>query len=145
LLPKLTLVSYIRLPITINSNFPAIRFGYTFTLAARHDLNSKIKIYSNLGISQDQQSKDISYLGTLEANYNITPAFSSFIEYFGNYARHIIPSNGIDLGFIYALKNNFALDTSLGSSSFNLSANKFVSMGMSFRFATNPNHQKNNS
>ena len=138
LLPKLTLVSYINLPITINPEFPGTYTGYTVTLAARHDVTSAMKIYSNFGFTRDQQSKDISYLGTLEANYNITNTFSAFVEYFGNYS-HLNNSNGLDIGFIYAIKNNFALDVSLGSPTLKLPVSKFISCGISLRL---PNSAK---
>jgi hypothetical protein len=131
LLPKITLVSYFRLPVTISPAFRGDHFGYTFTLAARHDLSSKMKIYSNLGITQDQESTDISYLGTLELNYNFTEQFCAYVEYFGNYAAHEEASNGADIGFIYALKRNFAIDIAFGSPTFRLGINRFISCGMS--------------
>ncbi len=133
LLPKITLVSYFRLPITISPAFKGDHLGYTFTFAGRHDLTQKMKIYSNLGINRDQESTDISYLATLEANYNVTDKFSSFIEYFGNYAAHTSSTNGMDIGFIYAFKNNFAVDLAVGSPTMNLGLNRFVSFGISAR------------
>ena len=122
------------LPITINSAFNADHFGYTFTLALRHDVSSNLKIYSNFGVTKDQQSNDISYLGTLELNYNITNSLSAFMEYFGSYADHVSASNGIDIGIIYALKNNIAIDLAFGSPTLNLSLNKFITSGISVRF-----------
>ena len=133
LLPKITLVSYFRLPITISPAFKGEHLGYTFTFAGRHDLTSKMKIYSNLGINRDQESTDISYLATLEANYNVTDQLSTFIEYFGNYAAHSSSTNGMDIGFIYAFKNNFAVDLAVGSPTMNLGLNRFVSFGISAR------------
>ena len=133
LLPKITLVSYFRLPFTISPAFSADHFGYTFTLALRHDLLSNLKIYSNFGVTKDQQSTDISYLGTVELNYNVTKSLSAFTEYYGNYAVHTNASNGIDIGFIYALKNNFAIDLAFGSPTLNLGLNKFISSGISIR------------
>jgi hypothetical protein len=132
-IPKVTIVSYFRLPVTLNKNFQADHFGYTFTLAMRHQLNSKLKLYSNFGVTQDQQTTDISYLGTAELNYNFTDAFSGYAEYFGNYARHNPASNGMDIGFIYALKNNFAIDMALGSPTLDLGVNKFISFGVALR------------
>jgi len=107
--------------------------GYTFTLAGRHDLTPKMKIYSNLGINRDQESTDISYLATLEANYNVTDRFSAFVEYFGNYAAQSSSSNGLDIGFIYAFKNNFAVDLAVGSPTMNLGLNRYISFGISAR------------
>ena len=133
LLPKITLVSYFRLPFTISPAFSADHFGYTFTLALRHDLLSNLKIYSNFGVTKDQQSTDISYLGTVELNYNVTKRLSAYSEYFGNYAVHTNPTNGIDIGFIYALKNNFAIDLAFGSPTLNLGLNRFISSGISIR------------
>ena len=133
LLPKITLVSYFRLPFTISPAFKGEHLGYTFTFAGRHDLTSKMKIYSNLGINRDQESTDISYLATLEANYNLTDQLSTFIEYFGNYAAHSSSTNGMDIGFIYAFKNNFAVDLAVGSPTMNLGLNRFVSFGISAR------------
>ena len=133
LLPKITLVSYFHLPITLSPAFQGDHLGYTFTLAGRHDLTPKMKIYSNLGISRDQESTDISYLTTLEATYNLTDQFSSFIEYFGNYAAHTSSSNGMDIGFIYAFKNNFAVDLAVGSPTMNVGLNRFISFGISAR------------
>ena len=133
LLPKITLVSYFRLPVTISPVFRGDHWGYTFTVAARHDLTSRTKIYSNIGFTRDQESTDISYVSTAELNYNVTEKFSSYIEYFGNYAAHTNASNGLDIGFIYALKNNFAVDLALGSPTLNLGLNKFISFGLSVR------------
>jgi len=133
LLPKITLVSYFHLPITISPAFKGDHFGYTFTLAGRHDLTSKMKIYSNLGINRDQESTDINYLATLEVNYNFTDRFSSFVEYFGNYAAQNSTTNGMDIGCIYAFKNNFAVDLAVGSPTMNIASNKFISFGISAR------------
>jgi len=133
LLPKLTLVSYFRLPFTLSPAFKGDHFGYTFTLAMRHDLSSKIKIYSNFGITQDQESADISYQGTMEVNYNLTDKFSAFAEYFGNFANATNASNGIDLGFIYAIKNNFAIDVAFGSPDLKPGSNRFITSGVSIR------------
>ena len=44
LLPKITLVSYFHLPITLSPAFQGDHLGYTFTLAGRHDLTPKMKI-----------------------------------------------------------------------------------------------------
>ena len=133
LLPKITLVSYFRLPVTFNSAFRGDHWGYTFTFAGRHDLTPKMKIYSNLGVNRDQESTDINYLATLELNYNVTDRFSSFVEYFGNYAAHTTASNGMDIGFIYALKNNLAIDLAVGTPTMNLGLSRFVSFGISAR------------
>ena len=133
LLPKITLVSYFRLPFTITPAFRGDHFGYTFTFAMRHDLNSKLKIYSNLGITQDQETTDISYLSTGELNYNLTDKFSAFIEYFGNYAAHTNAANGMDIGFIYALKNNFTIDLAMGSPTLDPATTKFITFGISVR------------
>ena len=131
-MPKITLVSYFRLPITISPVFRGDHWGYTFTLAARHDLSSKMKIYSNIGFTRDQESTDISYLGTIELNYKVTEKFSSYVEYYGNYAAHS-NANGLDIGFIYAVKNNFTIDLALGSPTLNLGLNKFIGFGISAR------------
>ena len=133
LLPKITLVSYFRFPVTISPAFRGDHWGYTFTLATRQDLTSKMKIYSNIGFTRDQESTDISYLGAAELNYNVTEKFSSYIEYFGNYASHTNAANGLDIGFIYALKNNFTVDLALGSPTLHLGLNKFIGFGMSVR------------
>jgi len=133
LLPKITLVSYFRLPVTFSPAFKGDHLGYTFTFAGRHDLTPKMKIYSNLGINRDQESTDISYLATLEVNYNVTDRFSSFVEYFGNYAVQTSSSNGMDIGFIYAFKNNFAVDLAVGSPTMSLASNRFISFGISAR------------
>lgn len=133
LLPKVTIVSYFRLPVTLDKDFTGDHWGYTFTLAMRHQLNSKLKLYSNFGVTRDQQTTNISYLGTVELNDNITDRFSVYAEYFGNYAARVNASNGADLGFIYALKNNFAVDLALGSPDLDLSLNRFISMGIAIR------------
>jgi hypothetical protein len=39
----------------------------------------------------------------------------------------------MDIGFIYALKNNLAIDLALGSPTMQLSINRFISFGMSLR------------
>ncbi len=133
LLPKITLVSYFRLPFTISPAFPADHFGYTFTLALRHEVLSNLKIYSNFGVTHDQQTTNVSYLSTFELNYNFTKSLSAFIEYYGNYAMHISPSNGMDIGVIYALKNNIAIHLAFGSPTLSLRVNKFISSGISIR------------
>ena len=133
LLPKITLVSYFHLPVTLSSAFKGDHLGYTFTLAGRHDLTPNMKVYSNLGINRDQESTDINYLATLEVNYNLTDRFSSFVEYFGNYAANTNSSNGMDIGCIYAFKNNFAVDLAVGSPTMKLTSNKFISFGLSAR------------
>ena len=133
LLPKITLVSYFRLPVTISPAFRGDHIGYSFILTARHDLTSYMKLYSNFGVTQDQESADISFLSTVELNYNVTELLSAFTEYYGNYAVHTNASNGMDIGFIYALKNNLTIDLAFGSPTLNLGLNRFISFGISTR------------
>jgi hypothetical protein len=133
LLPKVTIVSYLRLPVTLSKSYPADHFGYTITLAARHELNAKLKLYSNFGVTQDQGTTAISYLEAEELNYNVTDKLSVFAEYYGNYAAHTPASNGMDIGLVYAIKNNFAVDLALGSPTLMLSLARFISIGMSVR------------
>ena len=133
ILPKLTLVSYFKLPVTISKDFRGDHFGYSFVLAGRNELSSKLKLYTNVGISQDQQSTGISYPTAVELNYGATDKFSAFIEYFGSYGPNLAASNGLDLGCIYALKNNFAIDLAVGSSTCKLATDRFISFGLSVR------------
>ena len=84
-------------------------------------------------MEQNQETAKIDYIGTAEVNYNVTPRFSTFAEYFGNYATHSPASNGVDIGFIYAFKNNLAADLSFGSPTLDLGLSKFISFGMSVR------------
>lgn len=142
LLPKLTLVSYFNLPVTISEDLPGDHFGYTLTLVTQHDLNKQCKLYSNFGISQDQETTDINFLATVEFNFNITKKLSSFIEYFGTYAPHNAAANGMDIGFIYALKNDFSVDISTGSTTMHLASDRFVAFGMSIRVPTKAGHKK---
>jgi Putative MetA-pathway of phenol degradation len=133
LLPKITLVSYFHLPFELSKSFHADHFGYAFTLAMRHELNSRLKLYTNVGLIEDQQTTDISYLSTAELNYNLTEKLSSFIEYYGNYEKHSSASNGMDMGFIYAIKKNLAADLAFGSPTLKLAVTKFIAFGMSVR------------
>lgn len=132
-LPKLTLVSYLHLPLTISNVFRADHFGYSVILAGRHDLTPGIKLYSNIGVTQDQESTDISYSGAFEINYTITGKLSGYAEYFGNYAAHTYAANGLDIGLIYAVKNNLAVDLALGSPTLQLHLARFISAGLSIR------------
>ncbi|MEO8768787.1 MAG: transporter [Ferruginibacter sp.] len=134
ILPKVTLVSYFQLPVTISKDFRGDHFGYSFVLAGRNELSSKMKLYTNIGIKQDQQSTDISYPTAVELNYGATDKLSAFIEYFGSYATHVNATNGMDVGCVYAIKNNFAIDIAVGSSTFKLATNRFISFGLSARF-----------
>jgi hypothetical protein len=131
--PELTFVSYFRPPITISPNFRADHFGYTFTLAGMHDLTSKMQASANIGIIQDQQTTDISVLSTAELNYNFTDVFSTYIEYFGNYAFHADSSSGMDIGFVYAVKKNIALDLALGSPTMKPGTTNYISLGAAIR------------
>lgn len=132
-LPKVALVSYFRLPVTISQNFPGDRLGYSFILAGRNELSSNLKLYSNIGFTHGQEANDISYPAALELNDNLTEKLSVFVEYFASYQSRTLPSNGIDTGVIYALKNNFAIDLAVGSSTLKISADRFLSVGFSYR------------
>ncbi len=133
ILPKITIVSYFQLPVTLSTSFPGDHFGYSVVIAGRNEISSKLKLYSNVGIKQDQQSADISFPTALELNDNVSEKLSVFAEYFGSYSSHNNAANGLDAGAIYALKNNIAIDIAVGSSTLKLSKDRFISFGLSFR------------
>lgn len=133
LLPKVTIVSYFKLPVTLSKAFKGEHLGYTFTISMRHEIAGGLKMYSNIAITQDQVTLDKSYLSAVELNYNVTDRFAVYAEYYGNFAKNVNASNGMDIGFIYALKNNFSIDLALGSPTLNLGVNKFISFGTSLR------------
>jgi hypothetical protein len=132
-LPEVTLVSYFRLPVTLSKDFPGNHFGYSLIVATNNDLDHGLELSSNFGISQDQESTDISYPATLELNYSFTKKLSAFLEYFGSYAVHTDASNGLDVGIVYAVKKNYAVDLAIGSSTCKPATNRFVSFGISAR------------
>ncbi|MEP6712965.1 MAG: transporter [Ferruginibacter sp.] len=133
LLPKITLVSYLKIPVTISPAFSGKYLSYAFTMVFRYDLSSGFKLYTNLGVNRDQQSREINYLSTAEINYNITQRCSAYAEYFGSYAKNNNANNGLDMGILYAIKKNLQVDVALGSPTLHLGINKFISTGISLR------------
>jgi hypothetical protein len=131
--PELAFVGYFRPPITISPAFRGEHFGYTFTMAGLHNLTPKMQASANIGITQDQQTTKINFLNTEELNYNFTDVFSGYVEYFGDYAAHADAANGLDIGFIYAVKKNIALDLALGSPTMKPGKTNFISFGAAVR------------
>jgi len=131
--PELAFVGYFRPPITISPAFRGEHFGYTFTMAGLHNLTPKLQASANLGITQDQQTTDVSLISTAELNYNFTDLFSGYVEYFGNYGAKKSVSNGLDIGFVYALKKNLALNLALGSPTMKPGTANYISLGAAVR------------
>lgn len=131
--PAITLVSYLRLPITFSKDFRGDHPGYSFIAAFMHNLGSTVKFYSNIGIEGDQVSNAVDYPATAEFNIDISKRFSAFIEYFGHYATHNEPENGIDIGFIYAILHNLSIDIAVGTPGGKPSDSRFISFGLSAR------------
>jgi len=71
---------------------------------------------------------------SLAAGYTFSDRFSSFVEYFGSTNfYHLIPNNGMDVGFAYLINNNIQLDVSAGADLEDISKEHFISTGFSIR------------
>ncbi|MBK8983942.1 MAG: transporter [Ignavibacteria bacterium] len=71
---------------------------------------------------------------SLAAGYSFSDRFSGFVEYFGSTNfYHLIPNNGMDIGFAYLINNNIQLDVSAGADLEDISKEYFLSTGFSIR------------
>lgn len=92
-----------------------------------------LNTYANAGAAWDGTAPE--GVGTYAAAiyYNITPALSTFGEFYGAMAPQLPPSHSIDGGFAYLVNNNLQLDLFGGVGLTNNAADYMVSAGFAWR------------
>jgi len=89
----------------------------------------------NIGFDlRDGFTKGNGVFYSLAGSYSFSERFSGFVEYFGSTNfYHLIPNNGMDVGFAYLINNNIQLDVSAGADLEDISKEHFISTGFSIR------------
>jgi Putative MetA-pathway of phenol degradation len=134
IIPDITLSGYLRLPFTASKNFKPAYYSSTGLLVFQHYLSDDLTLAYNAGLSRSGDDKTISYPVTAVLIYAPEEHFSFFAEYYAFYQPEHIPSNNIDIGFLYCIKHHMQFDIALGTLLLPKAKNNFVTLGFSYRF-----------
>ncbi|WP_417430256.1 transporter [Halpernia sp.] len=96
------------------------------------EINSKLTLESNLGITYDNTLKSFIKEYSAVGIFKLNPKLNAFLEYFGSFCNNENPKHQFNSGISYSLKNNLQLNANYGMG---LSANApryFIYLGTSF-------------
>lgn len=132
-IPELSLQMAIGLPVGSGTFRPAsLAPSFAFLLHSTV-VPDALNLYANAGAAWDGANPE--GFGTYAAAlyYNITPAFSTFGEFYGAMAPQLLPTHSFDGGFAYLLNNNLQLDLFGGIGLAGNVADYSVSAGFAWR------------
>jgi hypothetical protein len=128
-LPEITLVGYIRNEKIASKKFSGNETTYSMLLAFQNDITDNFSIGYNIGTTSFKD--DASF--TTSFGYSVSKHFTVFAEYFGRYNKFNAADHNMDIGLLYAVKENLQLDIAFGSSLQNNEA-RYITTGISYRF-----------
>ena len=133
-LPEITAVGYIRFPYLATDNYKTDSPAATFLFAFQNTISDKFSIGYNLGATLDGDHAYKNWIVTTSVGYSPAEKVSFFLEYFSSFENVLKPSNNLDAGVLWLVKDNFQIDLALGTTIAQEQKNRFVTTGLSYRF-----------
>lgn len=134
IIPDITLSGYLRLPFIASKNFKPLYYSSTGLLVIQHPIGKDFTFALNGGITRRGDDKSISYPVTTVIIYAPEEHFSFFGEYYAFYQPNTLPSNNIDIGFLYCIKHHMQFDIAFGTTLMPKTKSNFATLGFSYRF-----------
>ena len=106
--------------------------NYSFILASDKQFTENFGSSAGIGYLKEEM-KDYYFL-SFGLDYNFTDRLAIFTEYYGYFNSNISPEHGVDFGLTYLATPRLQLDISAGSNAQNISAEYYLSTGISYQF-----------
>ena len=133
-IPEISAVGYIRIPDFATDHFKTDSPAATFLFAFQNTVSDQFSIGYNLGATLDGDHAYKTWIVTSSVGYSINKKISFFLEYFSSFENVLKPSNNLDGGVMWIVKDNFQLDIAVGTTLFTDEKNNFLTTGISYRF-----------
>ena len=105
---------------------------YSFVLASDKQLTESFG--SSAGIGYLKEDLEDFYFLSVGLDYSFTDRLAIFTEYYGYFNSNLAPEHGVDFGLTYLAAPRLQLDLSFGSNPQNISAEYYLSTGISYQF-----------
>ena len=105
---------------------------YSFILASDKQLTENFG--SSAGTGFVKEDGENFYFLSFGLDYSFTDRLAIFTEYYGYFNSILSPEHGVDFGLTYLAAPRLQLDVSVGSNPQNISADYYLSTGISYRF-----------
>ena len=106
--------------------------NYSFILASDKQLTENFGSSAGIGYLKEEM-KDYYFL-SFGLDYSFTDRLAIFTEYYGYFNSNLSPEHGVDFGLTYLAAPRLQLDISAGSNPQNISAEYYLSTGISYQF-----------
>lgn len=106
--------------------------NYSFILASDKQLTENFGSSAGIGYLKEE-TKDYYFL-SFGLDYSFTDRLAIFTEYYGYFNSNLSPEHGVDFGLTYLAAPRLQLDISAGSNPQNISAEYYLSTGISYQF-----------
>ena len=106
--------------------------NYSFILASDKQLTENFGSSAGIGFLKEEM-KDYYFL-SFGLDYSFTNRLAVFTEYYGYFNSNLSPEHGVDFGLTYLATPRLQLDISAGSNPQNISAEYYLSTGISYHF-----------
>ena len=105
---------------------------YSFILASDKQLTENFG--SSAGTGFVKEDGENFYFLSFGLDYSFTDRLAIFTEYYGYFNSILSPEHGVDFGLTYLAAPRLQLDVFVGSNPQNISADYYLSTGISYRF-----------
>ena len=106
--------------------------NYSFILASDKQFTENFGSSAGIGYLKEEM-KDYYFL-SFGLDYSFTDRLAIFTEYYGYFNSNLSPEHGVDFGLTYLATPRLQLDISAGSNPQNISAEYYLSTGISYQF-----------
>ena len=106
--------------------------NYSFILASDKQFTENFG--SSAGIGYLKEEMNDYYFLSFGLDYSFTDRLAIFTEYYGYFNSNLSPEHGVDFGLTYLAAPRLQLDISAGSNPQNISADYYLSTGISYQF-----------
>lgn len=132
-LPDITAVAYLKIPLTSRSKEQAIYCSPIFLLAFKNELSDDWVLEYNAGLQQEAFGPRWFWLGNVSLHYEIRENLEVFLEYFAQYQRQEEPVHNAGGGIAWQAGPNWEFFLSGGSTLRYQAANYFGMTGLACR------------
>lgn len=131
--PQIAFLGGFVLPFTAAEEFRPEYTAVTFRFAFAHTLSDRLSLGYNLGADWDGNTGRPSLVYSIAFGITITDKFGTFVENYGVFPERGNAEHLIDAGITFLVLNNLQLDASAGLGLTDNAADRFISLGVTYR------------
>jgi hypothetical protein len=135
-IPKAAVLGHLSLPGIASKQFETTYFAPSMRLAFQNDVTDILSVSYNLGVEWDGEDPRPTFLYTFSPAVSLFHGLSAFIEVYGDVPQQRSDDfrHRLDGGFTYLVSNDVLVDISGGIGLSDNAPEKFIAVGLSYRF-----------